>query len=267
MKPTRSNLFLAGVLAFALLVPLAPATLSQPACDDLGQTGGPDLLTGTEGSDVICGLAGDDQIEALGATDLVYGGPGLDTISGGAGGDYLNGGVDEAVIEGGPGADVCVSGNGTSCHAKNPADPNDAGGILDVKRVEITAADRWSWRVTTRGQWSLRRLWDDGYVIVYLDTRENERSDFYLLGRSLGRKMSGALFRDGTGRDARIGGVKVRHPTGHSARFLFDLDRIDVEPSRDFIRWSAQTILINGECAKACFDRVTNEGAVPMPID
>jgi Ca2+-binding RTX toxin-like protein len=266
MRASRSNLAVAGALAFALLVPLAPASLSQPACDDLGQTSGPDVLAGTEGPDVICGLGGDDQIQALGGTDIVYGGPGLDTMSGGSGDDYLDGGIDGATIEGGPGADICLNGDATSCHAKNPADPDDSGGILDVRRVEITAGGRWSWRVITRGPWNLRRMWDDGYVIIYLDTRNSERSDFYLLGRSLGRKMSGALFRDGDGRDARIGGVKVRHPTKHTARFLFDLDRVPVEAGRDFIRWSAQTILINGECAKACFDRVTNEGAVPMPI-
>jgi Ca2+-binding RTX toxin-like protein len=266
MRASRSNLALAGLLALALLVPLAPATHSQPTCDDLGQTADADVLTGTEGPDVICGLAGDDQIQGLGGTDVVYGGPGIDTIAGGSGADYLNGGLDEAVMNGGPGADACLGGEATSCHGKNPADPNDAGGILDVRRVEITAGDRWSWRVHTRGRWDLRRLWDDGYLIISLDTRGSGRSDFYLLGRSLGRRMSGGLFRDGTGRDARIGPVKVRHPTRTSARFLFDLDRIAVEPGRSFIRWSAQTILINGQCAKACFDRVTNEGALPMPI-
>jgi hypothetical protein len=266
MRASRSNLALTGLLAAALLVPLAPAA-SQPVCDDLGQTAGPDVLTGTEGPDVICGLDGEDQIHALGGTDLVYAGPGLDTVAGGPSGDYLNGGIDGASMEGGTGADVCINGQGTSCHPKNPPDPDDAGGILDVRRVETTKGDRWSWGVTTRGRWSLRRMWDDGYVIVYLDTRENERSDFYLLGRSTGGRMRGALFRDGTGRDARIGGVKVRHPNRHTARFLFDLDRIPVEPGRDFVRWSAQTILINGKCAKGCFDRVTNEGALPMPID
>jgi hypothetical protein len=266
MRASRSNVSLTGLLAVALLVPLAPA-VSQPACDDLGQTTGPDVLTGTEGPDVICGLGGEDQIHAQGGTDLVYAGPGLDTVAGGPSGDYLNGGIDGASMDGGTGADVCINGQGTSCHPKNPPDPDDAGGILDVRRVETTKGDRWSWGVTTRGRWSLRRMWDDGYVIVYLDTRDNERSDFYLLGRSTGGRMRGALFRDGTGRDARIGGVKVRHPNRHTARLLFDLDRIGVEPGRDYVRWSAQTILINGKCAKGCFDRVTNEGALPMPID
>ena len=265
MRASRSNVPLTALLAVGLFLPSAPAS-SQPACDDLGQTAGPDALTGTEGPDVICGLAGEDQINALGGTDLVYAGPGLDAVAGGPGDDYLNGGIDGATLGGGTGADVCIHGQGTSCHPKNPPDPNDAGGILDVRRVKIATGDRWSWRFTTRGRWSLRRLWDDGYLIVYLDTRENERSDFYLLGRSTGRRMRGALFRDGTGRDARIGGVKVRHPSRHAARFLFDLDRIAVEPGRDFVRWSAQTILINGECAKGCLDRVTNEGALPMPI-
>jgi hypothetical protein len=266
MRASRSNVPLTSLLAMTLFLPAARAS-SQPACDELDQTGGPDVLTGTEGPDVICGLGGEDQINALGGTDLVYAGPDLDTVSGGPGDDYLNGGIDGATLDGGTGADVCIHGQGTSCHPKNPPDPDDAGGILDVRRVRITTGDRWSWQVTTRGRWSLRRLWDDGYLIVYLDTRENERSDFYLLGRSTGGRMRGALFRDGTGRDARIGGVKVRHPSRHTARFLFDLDRIPVEAGRDFVRWSAQTILINRKCAKGCFDRVTNEGALPMPID
>jgi hypothetical protein len=265
MRASRSNASLIALLVVAVFVPSAPAS-SQPACDELGQTAGPDVLTGTEGPDVICGLGGEDQINALGGTDLVYSGPDLDVVAGGPGHDYLNGGIDGATLDGGTGADVCINGQGTSCHPKNPPDPDDAAGILDVRRVKIATGDRWSWQVMTRGRWSLHRLWDDGYLIVYLDTRENERSDFYLLGRSTGGRMRGALFRDGTGRDARIGGVKVRHPTRNSARFLFDLDRIPVEPGRDFVRWSAQTILINGKCAKGCFDRVTNEGALPMPI-
>jgi RTX calcium-binding nonapeptide repeat (4 copies) len=266
MRGSRSNLALAGVLALALLVPLAPATRSQPACDITG-TENPDVLVGTEGSDVICGLAGDDQIEAFGGTDLVYGGPGVDTIAGGTGGDFLHGGIDEADMDGGLGADVCVKGQGTSCHPQNPPDRNDARGFLDVRRVKVSRGERWSWRVVTRGGWTLRRLWDDGYLIIYLDTRDSARSDFYLLGRSRGGRMSGSLFRDGTGRDPRIGGVKFRHPTKTTGRFRFDLDRIAVEAGRDFIRWSAQTILINRECAQACFDRVTNEGALPMPVD
>jgi hypothetical protein len=266
MRARRSNVPLVGLLAVALMVPGVQAS-SQPACDDLGQTGGPDVITGTEGPDVICGLDGEDQIHALGGTDLVYAGPGLDTVAGGPGGDYLNGGVDGASLDGGTGADVCLNGSGTSCHPKNPPDPDDAGGILDVRRVKITSGDRWSWQVITRGRWSLRRLWDDGYLVVYLDTRDNEKSDFYLLGRSTGGRMRGALFRDGTGRDARIGGVKVRHPTRHTARLLFDVDRVGIEPGRDYVRWSVQSILINGKCAKGCFDRVTNEGALPVPID
>jgi RTX calcium-binding nonapeptide repeat (4 copies) len=267
MRASRSNLVLAGLLALATLVPLAPASRSQPACDDLGQTSGPDVLIGTDGSDVICGLAGDDQIEALDGTDLVYGGPDDDTIDGGPAGDFLSGGGDENVLSGGAGADVCLGGGGTSCYPKSPRDRNDSRGILDVRKVDMGTGDKWAWRVKTRSRWNLRRLWDDGYVIIYLDTRENQRSDFYLLARSLGRRMSGALFRDGTGRDPRLGGVKVAHPTRNSARFTFDLDRIPVEAGRDFIRWSAQTILINGACAKGCFDRVTNEGALPMPVD
>jgi hypothetical protein len=49
--------------------------------------------------------------------------------------------------------------------------------------------------------------------------------------------------------------------------FVFDPGRIDLEPARDYIRWSAQTILINAVCSRSCFDSVTNEGALPMPLD
>jgi hypothetical protein len=270
MRASRSNLSVAAVLvaATALLLPVGPTPASsQPICDELDQTEGPDILMGTEGSDVICGLGGEDQIEALGGVDLVYGGPDVDTISGGSGDDYLDGGPGDDTLDGGAGADVCVSDPGMSCHPKNPPDPNDAGGILDVKRVRIDAGDRWSWRVVTRGKWSLRRMWDDGYVIIWLDTRNNRNPDFYLLGRSAGGRMRGTLFRDRTGRDVRIGGVKVTHPGRRVARFLFDLDRIAVDSDRDYIRWSAQTILVNAACSRSCFDRVTNEGAVPMPLD
>jgi Ca2+-binding RTX toxin-like protein len=270
MRGKRSNVTsgVAFVLAAALLLPLGstPAS-SQPACDDLGQTENSDVLTGTDGPDVICGLGGEDQIQGLGGTDLAYGGPGLDVVSGGAGDDYLHGGTEGASLDGGAGADVCINGTRMSCHPEDPSDPNDARGILDVRRVEVGAGNRWVWNVITRGRWNLRRLWDDGYLIIYLDTRDNDRADFYLLGRSTGGRMRGDVFRDGTGRDPRIGAVKVRHPNSRTARFLFDLERIGVEPARDYIRWSAQTILVNAVCSKSCFDAVTNEGPLPMPVD
>jgi Ca2+-binding RTX toxin-like protein len=269
MRASRSNVAAAVlVLTAVALLPLgAVPAATQPVCDDLGQTESADVLTGTEGPDVICGLGGEDQILALGGVDLVFGGPGLDAVSGGADEDYLHGGTEGASLDGGPGADVCVDGTRVSCFPEDPPDPNDTRGILDVKRAEVRAGNRWVWNVSTRGKWSLRRLWDDGYLIVYLDTRDNAKSDFYLLARSTGRRMRGSLFRDGTGRDARIGGVKVRHPDRRTARFLFDLGRIAVEPGRDFIRWSAQTILVNAVCSRSCFDGVTNEGALPMPVD
>jgi RTX calcium-binding nonapeptide repeat (4 copies) len=270
MSAGRSNVatMIVLMLSSVALLPLGtvPAA-TQPACDDLGQTENTDILTGTQGADVICGLGGEDQIQALGGVDLVFGGPGLDTVSGGEDEDYLHGGREGASLNGGPGADACVNGTRVSCFPEDPPDPNDAGGILDVKRVEVGAGNRWVWNVTTRGRWSLRRLWDDGYLIIYLDTRDNQKPDFYLLGRSTGGRMRGTLFRDGPGRDARIGGVKVGHPDKRTARFLFDLGRIDVEPGRDYIRWSAQSILVNAVCSKSCFDRVTNEGALPMPVD
>jgi hypothetical protein len=270
MRAGRSNVArtIVLVLATVALLPLGAVTAAtQPACDDLGQTENADILTGTEGPDVICGLGGEDQIQALGGVDLVFGGHGLDTVSGGPDQDYLHGGTEGASLDGGPGADVCVSGTRVSCFPEDPPDPDDVGGILDVKRVDVGAGNVWVWNVISRGEWSFRRLWDDGYLVVYLDTRESEKSDFYLLGRSTGDRMRGILFRDDPGRDPRIGGVEVRHPDRRTARFLFDLGRIGVEPGRDYIRWSAQTILVNGVCSRACFDGVTNEGALPMPVD
>src|SRR5712691_1955223 len=88
-------------------------------------------------------------------------------------------------------------------HHTDLDDPNDTRGLLDIRRVELAhRADPPQWTVVTGPSWTIRRIWDQGFVIVYVDTQGGERPEYYALLRSDGTRMGGRLYRDrATGRD------------------------------------------------------------------
>ena len=69
-------------------------------------TQGPDDLTGTNGDDLICGLGGRDSLRGLDGDDRLYGGGGNDDIRGTAGNDSMFGGNGLDVMRGGSGNDL-----------------------------------------------------------------------------------------------------------------------------------------------------------------
>jgi hypothetical protein len=220
-------------------------------------------LAGTASDDVLRGNAGPNWIAGLGGTDLLYGGDGDDQLLGGNEDDFLAGEAGINALDGGPGADVCAEGAGTSCAPPSPLDGNDTPGAVDVRMVD-TGGGPGTWRVGWFGRASKRQLWDVGYVVVSIDTREGPGFDFHIVVRSTGRRMVGLLLRDGVRQP--VGKVGARRPGGRGVWIAVGLDRLAPAPERAYYRWAVATMWGEGRC-RPCFDPVPNEsGAYPRPL-
>jgi hypothetical protein len=226
-----------------------------------------EALVGSNGDDVLRGSTGPESLSGLGGTDLLYGADGDDTVLGGDQDDYLEGGAGTNTLDGGGGADVCRDAVGVSCYPQSPPDGDDAPGILDVAEVQVTLGVSPSvWRIVVRGRPSMRRIWDDGFVLVSFDTGGDQRFDLHALIRSTGRRPLGLLLRDD--RRAPVGRLKARRPSGNSLAVLVPLERLETPPERAYYRWAARTIYTGRRCHRVCFDTVPpdGEGALPQPV-
>ena len=257
-------------LSFAVIVALAglgtPTVASAaPACTITG-TDRDDVLVGTELDDVICPLGGDDVVDGLGGTDLILGDLGADQLTGGDGADYLDGGPDGGTLDGGIGADACVNGEPLSCYPLSPTDPPDTPGYLDALAVATAFGAEPEWRISTRRAWSVRRLWDEGFFVVQLDTLGDPAPEYHAIIRSNGRRLRGKLLAARPGRDRVQGSLPVGRPDGRTALVRVPLARLALDPTRPYYRWSVTTVLVNGPCRRACLDVVTDEGALPQPL-
>lgn len=240
---------------------LAAGTATGAGTDQLAAIEG---ITGSPGDDVLRGDGGPNALTGLGGVDLLYGGDGDDVLLGGDGDDWLAGEGGANVLDGEPGADICAEGGGTSCFPPSPTDPNDTPGMMDVRLVD-TGGGIGTWRVATSSGATKKQLWDTGYVLIDLDTKDGPAFDLELVGRSTGRRMLGLLLRVGQRRPA--GRVEARRPGGRSVRLSVSLDRLELPPERAYFRWSARTLLTLERC-RPCIDVVPaeGEGAFPQPI-
>lgn len=232
---------------------------------------GTDLLVGIErligspGDDVLRGDGAPNVLSGLGGTDLLYGGDGDDSLLGGDGDDYMLGEAGTNAIDGGTGANVCPEATGVSCVATSIEDPNDTRGVLDVRLVATTlGVSPSSWRIGTFGRASKRRLWDEGYFVVSVDSRGDPGFDLHVLVKSSGRRMRALILREG-GRQA-IGRTGAGRPGGRAVLVRVAPERLEVPPERAYFRWSVRSILTAPRC-RPCVDVVPapDLGAFPQP--
>jgi hypothetical protein len=147
-------------------------------------------------------------------------------------------------------------------------DPKDSRRPLDIRQVESNADSRGvAFRIQTHGRWRTRSLRDRAYFVVYLDTIATPGDDFYVLARSNGRRLRGALYRKrARGRDRRLSGVRVRRLGRRSIFFGVRLGRVQLVLGRPYL-WHAQTLATSRRCKRVCFDHAPNTGAVQdVPI-
>ena len=254
-------------------------------------TEGDDELTGTDGPDVLCGLGGNDVLRGLAGDDDLRGGDGgFDTISYadaptgvavdlaagsafGDGADVVTGDAGMDQLHGGPGANVCHAlpdaGVESGCWGPSPFDPRETRGPLDVRRVRTRLRrPRPVWKVTTRARWTARSIWDEGYVVVLLDTRGGPEPDHYALARSTKHEMTATLYRvRANARDRPMrGGVKAWRTNARSVTIRIALGRVGLDSLRPYYRWGVETLFTGRRCRLLCIDPVGFGGAMfPQP--
>ena len=148
-------------------------------------------------------------------------------------------------------------------------DPNDTKGPLDVRSVHQVGGQRPIWRIVTGPRWSARRMFDQGYLLVYVDTFGKKRADYYALVWSTGRRMRGTLVRDRIRPrgDRAAGSLGVWRRDRRSASVRIPLDRLFFQQGRAFYRWHVRTTTIKARCPRSvCIDRAPGDGVVKQHL-
>lgn len=150
---------------------------------------------------------------------------------------------------------------------RDPRDGDDTKGLLDVKRVIVQGREKPRWETRTYARWSVKKIWDRGFVFVYIDTFGDERFDYYALVRGDVDHMTASLWRDRKERkDREIGFLDAWRKDKRSVVVRIPLKRMNFPEQRLTYRWRVQTIFTGDSCKRGCFDFVPNEGAVEEPI-
>ncbi len=144
-------------------------------------------------------------------------------------------------------------------------DPNDARGLLDLRRAEMVRGSPPKWRLNTYNRWSAAEMWDRGFALVYVDTFGGARADYYALVRSNGGRLVGSLYRDRENkRDARLRSVRAGHPSGSVINVSIPMSKLRRRDSRVY-RWYTLTMFSGKRCKRFCFDRAPDNGTIAEP--
>lgn len=221
-------------------------------------------LIGSTGDDVLTGTAAANSISGLGGTDLLFGEGGADTLLGGDGEDFLTASTG-SLLDGGEHTDTCEPGPGSvatlSCLFASPGDENDTHGFLDVKEIHsFPDSGEPVWRVVTISRWSVFKMWDRGFVLIYLDTFGAESPDYYAVIRSVGTRLRATLYRNGH----KLSSLQVWRRSRRSVSIRIPLRKLLVGTTRHFYRW--RVVTVTDRCRRTCFDRIPDEGALVQPL-
>lgn len=149
----------------------------------------------------------------------------------------------------------------------NVDDPNDTRGVLDLKKAEASTGKRPRFKVITFARWTVDRIRDRGYFLVYLDTFGDDRFDFYALARSNGQEMLGRLYRDRKQkRDSLISGLNAWRRNQRSVTIRVPLSKLRIPESRTFYRWYALSLFTGPACKKVCMDTTPDGDPVTQPL-
>jgi hypothetical protein len=159
---------------------------------------------------------------------------------------------------------VAVMALGAGAHDTDLTDRNDSRGRLDVRAVRLNHQGRPPfWTIVTFGEWGTAEMWDRGYLLILLDTRESPAADFYVLIRSVRVALEGTLWRArAVGPDTYVGSVPVRRLSRRSASATVGLSRLTFGEKRSFYRWWVQTLFTSDACPRTCHDRAPNKALV-----
>lgn len=147
-------------------------------------------------------------------------------------------------------------------------DPDDVDGRLDLEWVLLEHdADPFLWTLRTFREWKPRELWDRGYLLVELDTRRDEQTDYVAMIRSTGRALEGLLLRTRRdGSQARIAVLDAWKAGPDGAGIALPLDAVRFGDGRTSFRWSASSLFTGSACPRTCIDRAPDEGLVEQEL-
>jgi hypothetical protein len=157
-------------------------------------------------------------------------------------------------------------------------DGDDVKGKLDIRSVKTFGqTHNPGWRIITSSRTTAKALQDRGFFLIYLDTFDDSRFDYYALISSNGATVKGKLWRDRTSRpDRKIGKVSVWRADKSSATVRVPLRKMNLGgKARLTYRWFVKTLFTGKGCHRVCIDRVPNKSALtenngkpsPSPTD
>jgi hypothetical protein len=130
-----------------------------------------------------------------------------------------------------------------------------------VRKVDsFLESDAPVWKVQTGSRWSVRKMWDRGFILLYLDTFGADVSDYYALIRSTGGRLRATLYRNGH----RLARLAVWRGGRRTVFVRISLGQLLTGATRHFYRWRVLTV--TDRCRRTCFDRVPSEGSLVQPF-
>ena len=151
------------------------------------------------------------------------------------------------------------------------ADANDQHGKLDVKEVRTFGRNRPGWKTITFENWKTRKIFVRGNVLVFLDTRWDERPEYYAVVYSdADAKIRALLYRDHEDKpDKKKGKLHVWRKNRHSVSVRIHLSDLHFDDNRTYYEWYVETLWSGDKCESMCFDYVPgkheNHVRVPRP--
>jgi hypothetical protein len=149
------------------------------------------------------------------------------------------------------------------------SDPSDTRGLLDIHEVRLRDVDGSppSWTVITFNDWTTRKLWDRGYILLNLDTLGTSETDYYVLVRADRARLRGSMWRHrAEAKDLRLFNVKVRKRGDNGVEVWVPLRRLIFGVHRTVYRWSVTTLFTGGTCRRTCVDLAPDDTMVEQPI-
>jgi hypothetical protein len=165
---------------------------------------------------------------------------------------------------------LLLAGTGAVAHARpvTVPDPNDARGALDIRRVRKLGDERPLWRINTYRRWRATRIYDRGYLLVYLDTFGGEHFDYRALVYVDRARVKARLFRDrARKRDFRVSYLDAWRRGLRSASVRIPLRKTIIPEARESYRWYVQTLFSGTRCRRVCYDLAPGREGVEEPLD
>ena len=169
---------------------------------------------------------------------------------------------------------VSLFANVASASHMTVTDARDTRGELDIRRVAHSGTDFPKWKISTFKGWGRQKIWDQGYLSVYLDTFGTGRHDYYALVWGGKNQLRATLFRDRKDKpDYKVSDLSFRRPSVSSVKVTVPLNKLKIGSSRATYNWYAQSTWTNKACQKVCFDWAPDIGRSgdgieePLPLN